>query len=310
MPENSITVSANASVGELHISAPNTRQTLDVTNNKAKYYAELAKQYKDEAKYYAEENSDVTLGYVNQIKTELEGKIDGKQASGNYALTSDIPTKVSQLQNDSEFVNTTTFNNAIDGVKLPAQTGNSGKYLTTDGTSPSWVDFTGADTDLSNLTTTGEKRLHALKCYEDAGELLTDSEGLADIRNYAYSSFDLSKFTQIGTPSITSDGILTGSSTNAVSFTGTGFANASTFDIYGDFTCNDTTVSRQYLFSLTSGFGLALIINGTSLQTHISSNGTSWNVVQNGNITTVTQGDHYYYHINYDGEKYNFYIKT
>lgn len=41
---------------------------------------------------------------------------------------------------------------------LPSQTGNAGKFLTTDGTSASWatVSGSGANTDLSNLTSTGK----------------------------------------------------------------------------------------------------------------------------------------------------------
>lgn len=43
------------------------------------------------------------------------------------------------------------------GSSLPSQTGNAGKFLTTDGTDASWASLSGkADTDLSNLTSTGE----------------------------------------------------------------------------------------------------------------------------------------------------------
>ena len=69
-----------------------------------------------------------------------------------------------------------------------------------------------------------EDRLHALKSYLDEGELLTDSEGLADVKYYAKSSFDLSKFTAVGTPTITDNGIFipttssTAAPTNYVSF--------------------------------------------------------------------------------------------
>lgn len=64
-----------------------------------------------------------------------------------------------------------------------------------------------ANPSLSNLNTTGESRLHALKSYEDAGELLTDAEGLADVTAYAHSTFDSTKFTKVGSPTVTDDGI-------------------------------------------------------------------------------------------------------
>lgn len=41
---------------------------------------------------------------VNTLETSLEGKIDLKQDKGDYALKSDIPTKISELTNDSNFV--------------------------------------------------------------------------------------------------------------------------------------------------------------------------------------------------------------
>lgn len=55
---------------------------------------------------------------------------------------------------------------------------------------------------------------HALKAYSDNGELLTDAEGLADVKNYAHSTFDVSKFTVTGSPVITNDGIASGFSSS------------------------------------------------------------------------------------------------
>lgn len=59
-------------------------------------------------------------------------------------------------------------------------------------------------------TKTDKSQVHALKAYADNGELLTDAEGLADVKNYAHSTFDSSKFTVVGSPNITDDGIASG----------------------------------------------------------------------------------------------------
>ena len=77
-------------------------------------------------------------------------------ASGTVALTSNIPTAVSELTNDSGFITSETDSqqlsfsnpnltissgNSVDLSSLdtmPSQTGHSGKFLTTDGTDPSW----------------------------------------------------------------------------------------------------------------------------------------------------------------------------
>lgn len=54
------------------------------------------------------------------------------------------------------------------------------------------------------------EKMHALKCYPDKGELLTDRQGLEAVREYNRSTFDLSKFTVAGSPTITNDGIASG----------------------------------------------------------------------------------------------------
>lgn len=52
---------------------------------------------------------------VNTLETSLEGKIDLKQDKGDYALKSDIPTKVSELTNDSNFVTETEVSGDLAG---------------------------------------------------------------------------------------------------------------------------------------------------------------------------------------------------
>ena len=52
--------------------------------------------------------------------------------------------------------------------------------------------------------------IEAHKAYKATGELLTDSKGLADVTEYAHSTFDSTKFTVVGSPNITNDGIASG----------------------------------------------------------------------------------------------------
>lgn len=134
---NSAKIFTGSTGGELRISLNNTKQSINATNNKAQYYAELAEKYKNEAKehrdnaqYYAEQNSDVTFEYIDSIKESLENQIATKQDNGDYALKSELPTNVSELNNDLEF---TTFNAVI-----PNQAGNENKVLCTNGESLFW----------------------------------------------------------------------------------------------------------------------------------------------------------------------------
>lgn len=53
---------------------------------------------------YAQLADKYTKAEIDALNTALEGKIDLKQDKGDYALKSDIPTKVSELTNDSNFV--------------------------------------------------------------------------------------------------------------------------------------------------------------------------------------------------------------
>ena len=82
------------------------------------------------------------------------------------------------------------------------------------GTTTAQVVDGGVNSDLSNLSVTGNDKLHALKGYLDEGELLTDAEGLTDVTSYTHSTFDSSKFTAVGSPVVTSDGIASGFSTS------------------------------------------------------------------------------------------------
>lgn len=60
--------------------------------------------------------------------------------------------------------------------------------------------------------------IEAHKAYKSTGELLTDTQGLADVKSYAHSTFDSTKFTVTGSPTITDDGVASGfSSSNYIS---------------------------------------------------------------------------------------------
>jgi gas vesicle protein len=144
--KNEIKVYTTSNGAELNISAPSTKQVISATNNRAQYYAEQAKKYRDEAKmhkenaqYYAEQNSDVTFEYIDDIKNSLEDKINEKQEAGNYALKEELPTLVSELENDANYVNDSTFNLAVEELKLPEKEGFSGCFLRTNGEECHWA---------------------------------------------------------------------------------------------------------------------------------------------------------------------------
>lgn len=148
MDKKVIKVYTTSNGAELNISAPSVKQTISATNNRAQYFAEQAKKYRDEAKYhrdnaqyYAEQNSDVTIEYVNTVKANLEEQIASKQNLGDYALRDELPQNVSELENDAQYINNTVFATVVEELKLPSEEGRSGCFLSTDGKNKSWVDI-------------------------------------------------------------------------------------------------------------------------------------------------------------------------
>ena len=150
---------------------------------------------------YTPYNSSNPDGYTSNVGTVTS--VNNTQPDGNGNVSITIPTvndATLTIQKNGTTVNTFTANassNVIANITVPTDVSDL-------------TNTTLANKDLSNLSETGDKRLHALKSYKDEGELLTDAEGLADVTSYAHSTFDLSKFTVVGSPTITSNGIASG----------------------------------------------------------------------------------------------------
>ncbi len=123
------------------------KNSIKITNNRAHYFANLAKKFRDEAKihcenakHYAEENSNVTYDQMIDLRNVLESEINKKQEVGDYALRKDLPVNVSELANDSKYVTKTEMDTAVDSV-LPSQEGLSDSVLIANGGTLSWRSF-------------------------------------------------------------------------------------------------------------------------------------------------------------------------
>lgn len=147
MSKNQINVGFNASenvkppkncvcINGLNVSTNKTQENIKLTNNQAEYFSELAEEYKnmaaefmEQAKYYAENNADVTVAQFEALEDSLE----------NYALKSELPTKVSELQNDSLYVKESEMEEALGELELlPSRDGCENMYLKTDGADVFW----------------------------------------------------------------------------------------------------------------------------------------------------------------------------
>jgi hypothetical protein len=106
---------------------------------------------------------------------DLSGKAD----------KSEIPTQVSQLENDSGYVTQAD----LEGASLPDQTGNSGKYLSTDGENLSWEkvnDYTAGE-GLVLAQPFENENYKQVEYIESTGDIYVDT-GVLDNPNYEYKA--------------------------------------------------------------------------------------------------------------------------
>ena len=228
-------------------------------------------------------NSGVTSTIVAQV---------GTNASNIASNTSTLAQHTTAIASNTSSIST------ING-KIPTDASSSNKLISASTLAASTSIL--ANQDLSNLTSTGEARLHALKSYADKGELLTDAEGLADVKNYAHSTFDKSKFTVVGSPMIKNDGIASG-------FSNANYIYISDFDVSKpwkinlSFTTASNVSTLQYIFrSTATPFGLQMIVNDNELWMGFNTAGGVLALTHNASANTNYTG-----YIEWTGTQYNF----
>jgi hypothetical protein len=168
----------------------------------------------------------------------------------------------------------------------------------TNGTTTTQVLDGEVNADLSNLSATGEARLHALKGYSDNGELLTDAEGLEDVKAYSHSTFDLSKFTITGSPNITNDGIVSGlSSSNYLTITDSSLGSklhaASSWKVEVPFVYNSSTSDWTTIYTCTNNRGIVIFFvpsQSNRLGCALSSDGTNEDIAGGNFGRYISQG--------------------
>ena len=187
-------------------------------------------------------------------------------------------------------VNATNMNHIEDGIKA-----NDTAITTINSKIPSNASSSNKMVTASDIITKAEKTtLHALKGYLDAGELLTDSEGLADVTSYAHSTFDSTKFTVVGTPTITDDGIASGFSTSNYIVDNVTFdiINAQTLDLVIYIKSGNDISTTQYPLHSVTYAQLSLQIDNGKLNVNIGKNNT-WGGI-NTLISSLTANTGYY----------------
>ena len=232
------------------------------------------------------ETGDVGNGILNILKMSTTGLVDNYRinfTNGTYfdfdvtnALSIQSIAKLSTSGlvdtyritfNDSTYFDFPVTNGkGVTGVTLLSWEGldktyrmsfNDGTYfdyVVTNGTGQvDWGGITGILSQQADLqealdSKANMSQTHALKAYSDNGEYLYDAEGLLDVKNYAHSSFDASKFTVVGSPVITSDGIASGFSSSNYLKTNLTFTPASQLKFVAEFTTGNDITSNQNVY--------------------------------------------------------------
>lgn len=189
-------------------------------------------------------NSGITSSDVTLIGTALQPNDNITQLTNNAGYitgitSSDISTALGYTPQE-QLVSATNIK-TINGASILG----SGD-LQVSGTNS-------ADKQLSNLDTTGNNRLHALKGYTESGQVYSDTTLYNDIlAQYNNSPFDLSKFTVVGTPTITNEGVASGFSTSNYVSLPSSYTLGTDFELFFPIKLSNLTTETQ-IYRLQSG---------------------------------------------------------
>ena len=249
------------------------------------------------------------VGRLDERIDVIEASSDVTNVVGTYSDLENYDTSTLTDKDIIKVLEDATHDDAISYYRW-STTSESFTFIGSLGPYPtqSYVDSTFSDKSLSNLSANGNARLHALKGYADTGELLTDTEGLSDVKSYAHSTFDSSKFTVTGTPTITDDGIASGfSSSNYLKPTLSTFDVTKNWEIRGTVTTGSTLNVEQGFWSYSSTN--VLRITSTNLFSFIIYTSVS-DVHRINGINTVSANTTYEYVYGWNGTKYYMDIYT
>ena len=143
----------------------------------------------------------------------------------------------------------------------------------------------------------------------ETGATSSNEAVYSDIYKYAHSTFDLSKFTVVGTPTITDDGLAYGFSNGNVVRMPVSFDKP--FRLNFAFKTSSSFTSTQYLL-LGSNHGIQVyIVDSAKLQIKLGS--TSWAadiLYYNPATNTLLPSTDYTFSIEFTGTKYNIYVNN
>ena len=178
-------------------------------------------------------------------------------------VTKDIPL-LETVSNPLKLTNTynglKTLSLAYDSTTLGINSDNE-LYVIGGGGGTTYTAGTGINIDNEEISVDSDY-IEAHKAYLADGDTLTDPQGLQDVEYYNHSSFDLSKFTVVGNPTVTNNGI-------ASSFSGTSYITKSFTGLSGQ----GFKITLGFIFSNTMD-GCVSRGSGTNASPRLDANST------------------------------------
>ena len=265
--------------------------------------------------------SDSSKPISTATQTALDAKLSTTTATSTYATVSNLNLKAPLAS--PVFTGTVDFSGAtVTGITaLPPQINNSGKYLTTDGTSASWatlnltsyatkaspvftgtVDFSGA-TVIGVTATVADNSITSSKIL-DGTIVNADISATAEIATSKIAGLDTALTAKLASTTAASTYATKASPT----FTGTVDLSAATLSLPGEFitsahiangTLMDSDISASAVISKTkiAGTAVTLADTATITNTMLANNyiGINGQLVSLGGITTIPVGAKTFY---------------
>ncbi|MBQ7450552.1 hypothetical protein IJS77_03970 [bacterium] len=230
--------------------------------------------------------------------------------SGSYNDLSNkpaIPTKTSDLTNDSGFL---TQHQSISGKADKATT--LGGYGITDAYTKTQTDNAISTAVDNAIIGTYDITIPSSKFCLDAGELLTDTEGLEDVTYYAHSTFSDADFVLTSSPNaptLSDNGILSNTSSSKYATVAYNLAGSKNWKFSGRFYFKSASTTGGYILSsqVNDSNNFSLYLNGSSLapRMFLDVSGTKTSVGFSENII-LEEGKTYDFYFARTGENFNF----
>ena len=185
-------------------------------------------------------NINIVSSNISDVNTNAENIISINKVANSISNVDSIANNLTEVLNSNTYANEakTSANNAYKGAEYSAlseanakdsenkakQSEQNAKTSETNASTSSknakiWAEGTDAEVQaLGGIHSAkewakqgiGVDKLLSSKAYESNGRVLADEQGFMDVQKYNHSTFDLSKFTVVGNPTITNDGVASG----------------------------------------------------------------------------------------------------